>query len=270
MGTIYLATLGQRPEAITVAFDALSERYQYSEIAILHTEPQFSGIADAYHNLKTVLAKDYSHLSARWHELTSQDGSPLLDIESQADANQYYQAVVDILTQYKRDGYALHLMVAGGRKAMSIYATLAAAVIFGPNDRVWTVLSPYHMLNPLGQFHIPTGSRHLVHLVQLPLLSARLLPSQLPQDVLSYLAQRNDLRSDFFARLSKAEKLVAEAFTHHPYATNDELAVMLSKSKRTIDNQFRSMYLKFTGFVEYPDQIGDKRAMLRDLLLGRY
>ena len=28
----------------------------------------------------------------------------------------------------------MHLMISGGRKAMSIYATLAAAQVFGPND----------------------------------------------------------------------------------------------------------------------------------------
>lgn len=270
MATVYLATLGQRPEAITVAFDVLSEQYRFAEIGILHTEPQVSGITEAYHDLRAILDRDYPHLSARWHTLVRGDGSPIVDIESQAAANHYYEAVLDILAEYKRQGYTLHLMVAGGRKAMSIYATLAAATLFGSQDRVWTVLSPQYMLDQPGQFHVPVGAKHHVQLVQLPLMPARLLGTNVPQDTGSYLRRRQDLRADFFSKLSQAEQEIAEAFTQHPYHTNEELAEVLSKSKRTVDNQFASIYRKLPVFLDYVEQGSDKRALLRDLLLGRY
>ena len=270
MTNVYLATLGQRPEAITVALDLLSERYNFAEAVILHTEPQVSGIADAYRNLQAVFTQDYPDLPTRWYELTGVNGSPLIDIENQATANHYYQAILDVLLEYKRQGYALHLMIAGGRKAMSIYATLAAGALFGGQDRVWTVLSPPAMLNTLGQFHVPAGLKHEVQLVQLPLLPARFVGGYLPENVNVYLQRRQDLRTDFFSRLTPAEQEVAEAFTEHPYHFNEDLADMLGKSKRTIDNQFASIYQKLALFLDAWEDIGDKRAALRDLLQGRY
>lgn len=44
MGTVFLATLGQCPEAITLALDRLHERYQYADVILLHTDPQASGM----------------------------------------------------------------------------------------------------------------------------------------------------------------------------------------------------------------------------------
>lgn len=270
MAHIYLATLGQRPEAITIALDMLMERYDFAEVVTLHTEPRLSGIADAYTTLKAVLARDYPHLRCQWCELVGHDGSPLLDIDSQTTANHYYRAVLDVLLEYKRQGDTLHLLVSGGRKAMSIYATVAAAAIFGSQDRVWTLLSPPALVEVAGQFHIPAGMRHQVQLVQSPLQPAHVIANGVALDVEGYLSRRQNLRTDFFSRLSKAEQEVAEVFTQHPYDINEDIAQLLGKSKRTIDNQFASMYLKLTVFLDFGDHTVDKRAILRDLLLERY
>lgn len=270
MPNIYLATLGQRPQAITVALDVLSERYRFAQSVILHTEPQVSGIADAYRDLKNVFAQDYAGLQILWREIACPDGSPLIDIEDQATATYYYQAVMNVLLEYKRLGHTLHLMVAGGRKAMSIYATLAAGAFFGGQDRVWTVLSPPSMVNTPGQFHIPAGMRHQVQVVQLPLLPARFIGGNLPEDVSAYLQRRGDLRADFFSRLTRAEQEVAEVFTQNPYANNERLAEILGKDKRTVEGQLRSIYEKLSSFLDNTEGIDDQRAALRDLLLGRY
>lgn len=270
MANVYLATLGQRPEAITVALNLLSDRYSFATAGILLTSPRHSAITDAYHDLRAAFARYYPALPLRWHELNNPDGTAIADIENQASANHYYHSVLKVLLHYKQQGHVLHLMVAGGRKAMSIYATLAAAALFGTHDRVWTVLSPPAMLNVPGQFQIPPGLRQEVQLVHLPLLPARLLGGGLPDDVDSYLQRRQDLRTDFFIRLSPAEKEIAEAFTLHPYHMNEELGALLGKSKRTIDNQFASIYQKLGLFLDTWEEIGDKRAALRDLLLGRY
>ncbi|NJL54076.1 hypothetical protein HC928_02170 [bacterium] len=130
MSMLYLATLGQRPQAITVALDALCARFNsdYAGAVILHTEPQHSGIAEAYADLQDCFAQDYPRLTVHWHELQGHGGAPLLDIEDQAGADQYFAAVLEALAHWKREGHALHLMVSGGRKAMSTYATLAATV----------------------------------------------------------------------------------------------------------------------------------------------
>lgn len=266
MGSAFIATLGQRPEAITVAFDRLNEQHRYDLLAVLHTEPETSGIARAYTELRAVCARDYPSLPIRFHEVTYPDGSPLIDIEDQRSAEAYHRAVLYVLYQYRREGYRLHLMIAGGRKAMSIYAMLAASVIFEPpHDRVWTVLSSESLMAQPGQFHIPAGMRDQVQLVDLPLRPARIAPGT---DVEALLARPNSNRKVFFAKLTDAERDLARLLLEHPYATNLELAKAAGKSHRTIDNQLASMYDKMVGFLDFGEDIYNKRQALLDVLRG--
>lgn len=267
MSYVYLATLGQRPEALTIAYDRLSERYNYEVFAVLHTDPQVSGIAAAYDELSEVLERDYPRLTIRHHEITQINGAPLLDIEGTTDAETYHAGVLDILQMYREQHYHLHLMIAGGRKAMSIYAMLAASLVFEPpDDRVWTVLSPVSLIMKPGQYHVPAGMRDQVHVVDLPLITTRAAPGVSPRDV---LRSRRDQRAAFIAKLSKEERKLAELFCEQPYATNKELAIMLHKSERTIENQFGSIYKAMTGFLDLGERVSNKRQALLDILRHR-
>lgn len=266
MSIIYIATLGQRPEAITVAFDRLHEQYRYAALAILHTEPTVSGIADALADLKAVLMCDYADIPVSFHELTYADGTPLLDISDQASAEAYHRAVLQQLYAYRRAGWQQHLMVAGGRKAMSIYAMLAASALFEPpHDRVWTVLSPEKMLTTSGQFHIPAGLRQSVQLVDLPLRPARVAPGTAIETL---LRPPPDRAAAFLAKLTPAERKLTDALRDNPYASNEALAAILQKSIKTIETQFRSIYNKLVGFLEFGEALSDKRQALLDILRG--
>jgi CRISPR-associated protein (TIGR02584 family) len=266
MPIIYAATLGQRPEAITVAFDRLCEQYRYEGIAVLHTEPNVSGIAQSYTDLRGVCTHDYPSTTARFHEIAYQDGAPLVDIENQRSAEAYHQSVLRILYEYKRDGYDLHLMIAGGRKAMSIYAMLAASLIFEPpHDKVWTVLSPESMLVQVGQFHIPPGMRQQVQLVELPLRPARIAPGT---DIAALLTRPTSRNEQFIAKLTMAERELVNLLRRHPYASNDQLGQMQNKQGKTIENQLREIYAKMIGFLDFGEMITDKRQALLDILRG--
>lgn len=269
MPTLYIATLGQRPEAITVAFDRLDEQYRYGCLAVLHTEPNRSGIAEALVQLRAVLRRDYPALQTRFHEIVHADGAPLIDIEDQRSAEAYHRGVLRVLYEYKREGWLLHLMIAGGRKAMSIYATLAASLIFEPpHDRVWTVLSPESMLAKPGQFHIPAGMRDQVQVVELPLRPARIAPGTTVEALLERPISRAEA---FLAKLTPAEREVAEILRRNPYASNDQLGKIGHKSGRTIENQLASIYDKLIGFLDFGETIIDKhmkRQALLDVLRG--
>lgn len=266
MPTLYIATLGQRPEAITVAFDRLNEQYRYEGIAVLHTEPNVSGIAQAYTDLRAVCASDYPKLRRCFHEITYPDNTPLIDIKDQRSAEAYHRGVLQVLYEYKREGWLLHLMLAGGRKAMSIYAMLAASALFEtPHDRVWTVLSPESMLAKPGQFHISAGMREQVQLVELPLRPARIAPGTAVEALLERPISRGEA---FLAKLTPAERDVAELLRRNPYATNAELGQIGYKSGRTVENQLASIYDKLIGFLDFGETISDKRQALLDILRG--
>src|SRR5579875_1366103 len=108
---ILLATLGQRPEAITVALDMLRATYPYDLLGIIHTDPLHSGIATALRQLETVLAQDYPELAVRRHCVTYPNNLPLLDILDGRSAEAYYHSVVEILRHYRGLGAMLHLLV---------------------------------------------------------------------------------------------------------------------------------------------------------------
>lgn len=262
----YIATLGMRPEAITVAFDLLSDSYEYDRIVILHTDPVRSSIAESYATLKDVLRRDYPTIPAQFHEIRYPNGTPLQDITDQPSAEAYYRAVLAVLHDLRADQRLQHLMVAGGRKAMSTYATLAASVLFEPpHDRVWTVLSPEQMLAQPGQFHIPPGMRDQVQLVELPLRPARVAPGTSLERLLTPPPSRRDA---FLAKLTKAERDVVDLLRRNPYAGNAQLGVIANKSERTIENQLRVVYDKLMSFLEFGESIHDKRQVLLDIVRG--
>jgi hypothetical protein len=254
-----------------MALDELVTRYDFAEIVILHTDPVSSGIAEAWQALRPVLVRDYD-APVRGYEVLGTRDEPIIDLDAPFSAEGYYHGVLGALSEYKRDAFTVHLLVAGGRKAMSIYATLAASLLFGMHDQLWTVLSPKKLVDAQGLFHAPPGTQG-VRLVNMPILPNRLLPGvdmdALLADPVAFLARRRDLRADFLSRLTKQERAVVDLLWSHPYATNAMLGEMLGKSDRTIENQLRSVYDKMVGFFDFGERITRKRQALLDVLAGK-
>lgn len=268
--SVFLATLGQRPEAITMALDALLPRYHYVEARILHTDAEHSDIADAYTELMNVLKSDYDGLKILGTALTYANGQALIDISDQHSAEAYYHALLEIVRQYRVQHKPIHLLVAGGRKAMSIYAALAAALLFGEHDRLWTIHSPKDMMQA-GLFHVAAGMQDRVQIIQLPVRPSRLLPGVLAGEDIQHLLERSRTspRQMFLQSLTEEESKVAEALHQHPYAGNDELGEILAKSPRTVENQLRTIYGKLFTYFDLNIEDKRKRQALLDVLAGR-
>jgi CRISPR-associated protein (TIGR02584 family) len=265
MAYTYIATLGIRPQAITVALDRLREQYSYESVLIAHTSLALPALGQAHEDLRKVLRKDYSSLTVRFHEITYPDGAPLSDITDQRSSEAYHRGLLMLFHEMQKQRVSMHLMLAGGRKAMSIYAMLAAAWLFEPPaDRVWTVLSPEEMLKP-DQFHIPAGLRNQVQIVDLPILPQRLAPG-ISVDAL--LQQQPSRKEAFLKKLTPAERHLAELLHRNPYHSNARLAEIDHKSPKTIENQLRAIYSKLRSFLVYGEDINDERQALRDIMKG--
>lgn len=268
--TSFLATLGQRPEAITMALDALLLRYSYDEVVILHTDPERSDIAGAFVDLMRVLETDYGQIKTTQRLLRYADGKAIIDINDQYSAEAYYKAVLEIIRQYRVKYVPIHLLVAGGRKAMSIYAALAANLLFGEYDRLWTIHTPLELMQ-VGVFHAPVGMQDRIQIIQLPISPSRLLPGVLAgEDAQQLLARsRTSPRQMFLGALTEEEGKVAETLHQHPYAGNEELGRILGKSSKTIENQLRAIYSKLFTYFELEIEDKRKRQALLDVLAGR-
>ncbi len=271
MPDVFLATLGKRPEVVTIALDLLLDRYSFEFAVIMHTEPHRSGIADALTALRSVTDSDYPALTMRWQEIRGATGSPLLDIESRETAEDYFRAIYNILRTWSQDGYRLHLLIAGGRKAMSTYAMLAAGLVFRPRDRVWTVLSPDEMLAQGSIFHVPPGWRERVQLVDLPLLPACLSPDERAQlaDPVALVAERRDIRRLLLKDLFSEERRLADLIAQKPTGTYEEYAAILGKSARTIENQVTAICNKLGQYMPEALSGAHKRMVLTDVLTGQ-
>ncbi len=255
MSSVLITTLGQRPEAITVALDVLLQRVDITHVCITHTHPEHSEIALALASLKKVIRRDYRGFETTYRELRVSDNDPLLDVVDQITAEAYFRGVYSVLTDYRRQGFTLHVLVAGGRKAMSIYATLAAARVLSKMDSLWTVLTPSPLMQS-GQYHMPVGLADQVHVIQLPLFDV---------DTPDWESRR----SVFLRVLPKKEREVAQMLTQHPYLRDKELARLLGKSVRTVQNQLASIYDRLEAYLDISQDVVDTRHVLIDLLLGR-
>lgn len=264
MTRVFLATLGQRPEAITLALDALLTRFSYERVGILHTEPQHSGIAGALQALRPVLTNDYADMAKIYHEIQFENGEPLIDITNQHSAEAYYRGLLSVLQDYIVQEYTVHLLVAGGRKAMSIYATLAASMVFSSRDYVWTVLSSPELVRQR-TFHARGYQKNEVQPVRLPIMPSRFTVGTLTgMDVDDIIAVQRDPREKFLADLSEEEMRLVELLRDHPRATNKDLAKMLKKSASTIDSQFTRIYQRMeTHFVVKGKH---KKHILREII----
>ncbi|MEO1286657.1 MAG: CRISPR-associated ring nuclease [Chloroflexota bacterium] len=264
---VFVATLGQRPEAITTALDVLHPRYHYTDICIVHTHPELSGIAEAYQLLFPKL-QDYPQITVNSCEITLADGTPMIDIQSVDEGETYFRAVTRLLRNYRVAMRPIHLLVAGGRKAMSIYATLAASTLFGEHDKVWTVLTPPELMQP-GQFHAQTGTQDRVQIVELPVQYSHLIPGEIARRDLDNLLKRQSPRQQFVMQLTPTEKAIAETLSQHPYASNEELGEIMKRSHRTIENHLGRIYNKLFQHFDLKIEDNRKRQALIDVMSGR-
>lgn len=273
MPAVLFATLGQRPQAVTVAVDRLRERVSFEAVVILHTDPHDKdGVKTALRQLRQALATTFPDLPVHWVEITHEDGTPLRDITDQYSANAYLRGVFDALLAWPRPQWERHLLVAGGRKSMSIYATLAAALLFGTRDRVWSVHSSQALIQWMADHHafaIPSGRLDEVQLIRLPILTIRSPGPASQLDPQALLEQRRDVSMDFLSRLTEGERRVAETVAQHPDATYDEIGAYLSVTDRTVETHMRSVFGKMIAFFDFPESIKQKRLHLLDILHNR-
>lgn len=266
MTLAFLATLGQAPEAITFALDKLIQQgNRYERIVILHTDVERSAIQQAYQRLMPILQTDYA-IQVESITLSFSDGRPLVDIQDEASANAYFRSLGKALLHYKQTHGTLHLLVSGGRKAMSIYAMTAASILFNPlRDRVLTVLSDERVLAQGGQWHIPPSDWGHVQMVNLPFVPFRRIPNDDPSRYFEGEPLPNP-HAQFLRTLSKEEHALAEMLLRYPYDTSEQLAQRLNKSAKTVTNQFNTIYAKMQTYYGNVLPDATKRIALLDVL----
>jgi CRISPR-associated protein Csx14 len=148
---ILVTTMGGQSQVVTFALDwLLRQGDAVTQVIVLHVAPQDPRTHKALEQLTGEFPRDHYAYADKPIGLRTvtvlQGATPLQDIRTEADAEATWQFVYRLLADLKRQGHALDLCIAGGRRMMGLMAQSAALLLFGHRDRVWHLFTPEDLL----------------------------------------------------------------------------------------------------------------------------
>jgi CRISPR-associated protein (TIGR02584 family) len=176
---VYIATLGNAPQVITLALDQLLPQHPFVEICVIHTDDapdaalprlKFGNMHQTVQRLDKEFRNpipqeappgqrawlvDYqsgshyyrfTYRRIRIQKEVQEPGQlirhvPVKDVETEANAQAAFRTIFRTVQHYKGQRAIIHFNIAGGRKSMSVFAMAAAQVLFTPGDQLWHVVS---------------------------------------------------------------------------------------------------------------------------------
>lgn len=267
---VLIATLGTRPEVITLALDLLLETYPIDHVIVIHTARRFMPIGRALNRLKHEFPEGtrYAHKDVPCIYETVElqiDGEPFEDVATEEQAGAAFTAIYQQVQKHKQAGHRIHLSIAGGRKSMSVYGMAVAQLLFDAEDLLWHLLS-HPKFEESDALH--TERPDDVQLVSIPVLPYTYFVPALPalliaEDPMQAVKrQQNDLtlqqrkrRHEFLTEeLTPAEYRVVKALMQEILLksrspTYEQLGRRLIISPKTVEHTFSSVYDKLEDFL---------------------
>ena len=218
---VYIATLGNAPQVVTLGLDILLSQYPFVEVCVIHTDDRageklpkmkFSTMHQTVQQLdkeflnpKPLAAPpgeqawrvDYRR-QEHYHQFTyrrvliqreqQEPGQlatavPVKDVETEANSQAAFRTIFRTVQRYKEQRAIIHFNLAGGRKSMSVFAMCAAQILFVPGDKLWHLVSQNEFMNTKDMHDTADLSR----LVPIPHISISTL-----NPVLGLLISSND------------------------------------------------------------------------------
>ncbi|MCP4417672.1 MAG: hypothetical protein GY805_13700 [Chloroflexi bacterium] len=219
---VYIATLGNAPQVVTLGLDLLLPQHPFVEVCIIHTDDaagkelpkmRFSTMRETIKQLdgeflnqrprqaapgKKAWQVDYRDGSGRYYQflyrrilIQREEQSPgqlatavpVQDVETEANAQAAFRTIFRAVKQYKEQRAVIHFNLSGGRKSMSVFAMAAAQILFTPGDKLWHVVSRQEFMRAQAMHDTADQSR----LVPIPVISLSAI-----NPVLGMLISSND------------------------------------------------------------------------------
>ena len=256
---VLIATLGTEPQVVSAVFDLLTWKGEkVQQIRIVHARAPGTPIADAVHRIKEWGRLNHkttgNQVPLDLVAIKDQQGKPVSDIRNQTAAQAAFRTIYNQIRLRKREGYQIHLSLAGGRKTMAVYAMLSAQLLFDDADHVWHLHSEGDFLASKRLHPRPSDC---VELIPIPVVRwSRVAPILLDlaeiEDPYLALEQQQQLKlneeieltREFVEQsLSSAEERVVSLLVKEGLSDKD-LGERLSISPRTVEQHLRSAYAK--------------------------
>ncbi|MEW6574626.1 MAG: CRISPR-associated ring nuclease, partial [Bacillota bacterium] len=258
---------------VTIALDCLlAQKRHVCEVAVVHTGG--SGIAKALAVIEGEFLKGvYPGIRPRSVPVQSSQGLAS-DFCTEEDLRGLLRTLYREVRRARQNGYTVNLCISGGRKVMGITGMVVAQLLFGPDDRVWHLITEGWQPGAERRLHLPPEEK--VWLVPVPVLrwsqAGELMRTAAelddPAEVVTWYERlsREALikqKGEFIRyRLTRAERevvrLACKGFD------NAAIARKLVKSTQTVANQLRSVYGKLTEWLSYPEGNVDRGRLIAE------
>ncbi len=249
-----IATLGAKPQLVTLAMDCLREKGEVPELIVcIHGSRRRVETESALRQLRSDIKKNFPSTKFKELELADQ-GQPLTDITSPDQVQAAFRSMYAEIRALKVSGLTIHLLIAGGRKTLAVFGMAAAQMLFDDQDCLWHLAS-HPALEESGRLHSDPGE--WARLISIPLIPwGRLSPVfdalrevDDPFDAVQRLGELrlrehwDRARIFILTKLTPSEASVVELLSRDGMGQN-EIANKLALSPRTVEQHLRSAYRK--------------------------
>lgn len=262
---VLIATLGTRPQVVTLALDLLraQERRTVTEVYVIHTAAE-GLIGQALTRLREeFVGQRYRRWPCAYHEvpIKGPDGRVVPDVRTRDEAASGFRTIFRTLLAQKEAGKRVHLSIAGGRNSLAVYGMASAQLLFDRNDRLWHILSTPEFERS-GAMHLQRPGDAI--LVRIPVLRWSFI-SPVTTDIVQYKdpfaaiqrqeelmeRQADEYRRDFLDNhLLPSERRVVVDYVLHG-GSNKDIARRLNLSALTVSTHLNRVYEKMRYFFAY-------------------
>ncbi len=269
---VLISTLGTEPQVLTLCLQELLARGEEIVEAVgVHSQGEDPAIAEAVERLR----REWASLPFGKEVELRLEGVPVADFDSERSLRLLYRKLVDIVASAHARGLKVHLNISGGRKPMGICALLVAQLLFGPEDKLWYLISAKELVESrallaervsyrLLEIPVPLWTEVGVFLEALSRYDDPWAAVEL-QRRLRHRAEAERWHHLLEHVLTPAERRVVEELVSRG-GTNAEIARRLRKSPKTVEHQLESAYRKLRAFLDWPEDFPVNRTTLISLL----